>query len=240
MLAEDRLDRVVESHRLGPGEEVIVLTKMGEEVARGKVVDVYPDGSVHFRESASKNVTAAERIYDPSLYEFVPLEAEEGEQSIEPDTSLLPDLDTEPQSPTIAEQPANDSPDDRAAAKMKSGGIDVTKKGGGGGRNTPMSDGGGKSPPKKKKDGNGNSDDKSGVQKDNREPESKVNVDALPEQLRKQVIGIKGLDEAQRNRVIAEISSAALRAMKDVGVKETEVYATIVDIQKAVEGVLTS
>ncbi len=67
---------------------------------------------------------------------------------------------------------------------------------------------------------------------------SKVDVDALPDEIKKRVVGVTGLDEEQRNRILSEISDAALRAMKIVGVKDSEIYNKVVSIQNAVAPLL--
>ena len=209
-LAEDRLELAVESHRLGPGERVIVLTKMGEEVARGRVIEVYPDSSVYIRESGPDSTVKSERIYDPSLYSFVPVVDERGESDIDDDPATAPDPDDDPTMPPIEEQ----DPDARAEKKLKDTGTELEPKDG-------------DSEPAATDKGNGKA------------PRSVVDVDSLPDHLKKEIVGLEGLDEAARNEVISAISDAALRSLRDVGVRDTEVYSTIVKIQKSLQTVLS-
>lgn len=206
-LVEDRLELAVESRRLGPGESVIILTKMGDEVARGIVIEVYPDASVYVRESGPDNTVKADRIFAAELYSFIPMHDDRDEGNIDPGDTGGHDVDDEPGMPSIAEQ----DPDVRAEKKMKETGTELEPKNGD--DEDPGSDGG--------------TSGKGG-------PRSKVDVDALPEHLKKEIIGLDGLDESERNKVMSAISDAALRSLRDVGVRDTEVYATIVKIQKAV------
>ncbi len=241
LLSEEQLNLAVESALLGGGEPIIVATKGGDEMARGIVVDVYPDGSVHFRESVPDGAPAVERVYSPALYMFIPLVSERQEKEIEPDRGgidpeFAPEpgdtgaFDLQPRS-VITQMSEQDAPDDRAAEKM---GKDVTQPGGKD-RETDNGPKGPKSKEKKK-----DTDKKGDLEQDNRTPESRVDVDALPDGLKKKIIGVKGLDEESRNRVIADIADAALRSMRDVGVKDNEVFEKVVAIQKAVESVLSA
>ncbi len=240
MLAEEQLNLAVESAVLGSGEEIIVVTKSGDEVGRGVVMDVYMDGSVHFRESVPDDSPTVERIYSPQLYSFIPVRDDREEKTIEPESGGVdPEFSITPGdtgsfdmrgADTLTQVSEQDSPDDRASEKMGKD-VDVTQSGGKGSDNGPR---GPKGNDKKKSD----SEKKTDLEKDNRTPESRVDVDALPEGLRKKIIGVKGLDEESRNRVIADISEAALRAMRDVGVKDLEIYAKVVEIQQVVAKVL--
>jgi hypothetical protein len=236
MLAEERLDLAVEATRLGPGEPVIVITKMGKEVARGTVGESVPGGaiSIMVKEQGEKGVEQA-RLYDPSLYSFIPEE---------------PKAEGEPGEPFL-DKAGNDEPlltdlplDARVEAKMKQRGISLVEQPAAAGPDeTP---GGGKRPApansaKQADNGQGpppNKDKAPDPRADNREAGASVNIDALPEQLKKKIVGVKGLDESQRDKVLAEISDAALRSLKSVGVKDGDVYKTVVKIQEAVAPVL--
>lgn len=241
LLSEEQLNLAIESSLLGGGEPIIIATKGGEEMARGIVVDVYPDGSVHFRESTPEGAPVIERIYSPALYMFIPLVSERQEKEIEPDRGGIdPEFaiepgdtgafDLQPRS-VITQMSEQDSPDDRTAEKMDK---DVTQSG----DKDRETDGGPRGPKSKerKKDANKKND----LEQDDRTPESRVDVDALPDGLKKKIIGVKGLDEESRNRVISDISDAALRSMRDVGVKDSEVFEKVVAIQKAVGDVLSA
>ena len=207
-LAEDRLELAIESHRLGPGEPVAVMTKMGDEVSRGIVVDVYPDGTVHVREDGSDRGVVSERIYSPDLYSFIsmsPNDREEGD--VEPGTIDGPHIDDDPQSPTISER----DPDIRAQVRMRGMGIRIDER-------APSDD-----------DDDGKNG--SGIR-------TKVDVKSLPDHLKKEIIGVSELDESSKNAVLSSIGDAALRSLRDVGVRDTDVYAMIVKIQRAVGDVL--
>lgn len=233
MLAEDRLDLAVEATRLGPGEPVIVITKMGKEVARGIVQEMIPNGPVHIHvEDQGRSGVVQSRMYDPDLYSFIPQE-DKKESDLGPSEPMLGD---DPQEPPLTELPL----DDRVEAKVAKLGISLIEQpvaaGQEGGQkpapaNSASQVDRGQAPPKSK-------DKAPDPRADNRDAEASVDVDALPEQLKKKIVGVKGLDEAQQDKVMSEISDAALRALKSVGVKDREIYKTVTKIQEAVSPVL--
>jgi len=225
MLAEERLDLAVESTRLGPGEQVIIVTKMGHEIGRGTVQDIHPHGSVYVKLSDAEGKLKEDRIFDPTFYSFVPMEDEKPKETVDPEQDPGLDVDTDPPEQSLEELPF----DERAKVKIQKLNISLEANGdeangekdAGGNGKAAASDAG--------------SDD---VRGDTRQPETKVDVDALPETIKKKIVGVKGLDEAQRDRVLSEISDAALRALKNVGVKDIEIYKTVSRIQEAVSPVL--
>lgn len=233
MLAEERLDLAVEATRLGPGEPVIVITKMGKEVARGTVQEGTPNGTVHVMvdDQGGKGVQQS-RMYDPALYSFIPVEAD-----TEDDGASEPILGDDPEEPPLTEFPL----DGRVEAKFHKLGISLVEQPAGAGVE------GGK-PPTSKAAGQVDKGQAPAPSKavgkepdaraDPKEPESSVNIDALPPDLKKKIIGVKGLDESQRDKVLSEISDAALRALREVGVKNNEIFKTITKIQDAVIPVL--
>jgi len=234
MLAEDRLDLAVEATRLGPGEPVIVITKMGKEVARGTVQETLPDGPVHIHIEDQGGGVAMSRMYDPSLYSFIPIEGTDEDEDEAPE----PMLGDEPEEPPMTELPL----DDRVEAKVRSLGISLVEQPADDGEKSPSLSkptpansarqvDGGKGPPKSKDKG-------PDPRADSREAGASVNLDMLPEALRKKITGVKGLDEAQQDKVMSEISDAALRALKSVGVKDLEIYKTVARLQDAIAPVL--
>ena len=61
-----------------------------------------------------------------------------------------------------------------------------------------------------------------------------VDVDDLPKAVQKKIKGISDLDGNQMDEVMSSISESAVTALKKAGVKDSQVYETVVDIQKAV------
>lgn len=236
MLAEERLDLAVEATRLGPGEAVIVITKMGKEVARGTVQEGTPNGSIRVMVSDQGDSGVQQsRYYNPALYSFIPQEAE-----TEDEGGSEPMLGDDPQEPPLTELPL----DDRVEVKFKSMGISLVEQPAGAGTDQTLG-GNGKPPMTKaagqvdKGQGPPKSKDKAPDPRvDPSEPAASVNIDALPPDLKKKIIGVKGLDESQRDKVLSEISDAALRALREVGVKNNEIFKTITKIQDAVIPVL--
>ena len=222
MLAEERLDLAVEATRLGPGEPVIVITKMGKEVARGTVQEGTPGGSISIMVSdQGPGGVEQVRSYSAELYSFIPQD-DDTEDEDDPE----PMFRDEPTEPPIVDMSSTDA---RVEAKFVKLGISLVEQPEGDNVKDGGSPDGEKTAPKSK-DAN--------PRADSSEPDASVNIDALPEQLKKKIIGVKGLDEAQRDKVLSEISDAALRGLRDVGVKSNEIYKTISEIQAAVMSVL--
>ena len=69
-------------------------------------------------------------------------------------------------------------------------------------------------------------------------PSGEIDVDRLPARVRKRLVGIAELDEDQIDRILSDVSEAALRSMKSVGVPSKEIFKKVVEIQDAVRSVL--
>lgn len=198
MLAEDRLELAVESAALGVGEYVMVVTLMGNEVARGDITAIYPTtGAVQIRDVPSSDAefrgARGDRIYDPAWYRFVPVEPAPARE----------DHDTGVEYDDPGDS-IDEHPDRRAQAKI------AEAKGG----------------------------EKESIRTDTSTPGTSVDVDKLPPAVKKSLVGVQKMDEEQVNKVLSEIGSAALRSLRNVGVKDTDVYRTVVKIQDAVKGVM--
>lgn len=182
MLSEGLIFQSLEATEISFGEPIVVLTKMGNEVSRGIVTAIYPNGSVQIREVPKGHNEArgalGDRIYNTDLYMFISSPDGVDNEDVDSDSSVHE-----------AEDRSNEI----------------------GKRNGP-SDG---------------------------DPASSVDVDALPTQLKKKIIGIGSLDEEQINRIMSEVGEAALRSMKSVGVKETEVFHKVAEIQDSIRSVLS-
>jgi len=225
MLSEERLDLAVEANRLGPGEPVIVITKMGKEVARGTVQEMIPNGPVHVHvEGQGSSGVAMSRMYDPGLYSFIPIEVTKEDDEAPSDSIIEPGSDPGP--------PIEDSSlDSRVEAKVARLGISLVE------QPEPGDESGSRDKGKGPK-GSASVQKDDDPRADSREAGASVEMDRLPESLRKRIVGVKGLDEAQQDKVMSEIADAALRGLKSVGVKDREVYKTVARIQEAVAPVL--
>ena len=180
-LSEDRLLQQVSASDLMPGELVMVITHMGNSVAKGTVTAVYGTGAVQIRELRVSG-SYGDRIYDSSLYGFVPIVPVGGNESEEDEGEIL---DEQPVQQAPSKAQAVDAKADQKAASMPASPQGAPK---------PAS----KSP----------------------------------------VVASHQLDEEQLNRVISEISEAALRVLKAVGVKDIDVYTKVAEIQQVVNKVL--
>lgn len=67
-----------------------------------------------------------------------------------------------------------------------------------------------------------------------------IDTSKLPANVKKQLRDVSELDEDSINRVVSAISDAAVRSMRSVGVRESDLYARVADIQKAIRPVLNA
>lgn len=241
MAYEQVMANAVDPSTLGAGDPVVVVTKMGNPITRGMVVAVFSYGAVQIREYDLEHnggvQSIADRVYDTDLYSFVYDEEEP------PVTGLDVDDEEEPsENPMAVALPVLQSVD---------GVVDGI--GGKSGRynsnfDEPAHIGEAKDdeevddeadaveeePPAKKPQFQKKSD----IRSDDRTAASKVNMDSLPKDLQKRLKGVSTLDEDSVDKVMSAISEAAMRAFKSVGVKDIEIYAKIVDIQKAIKPII--
>lgn len=211
-LYESRLDNTVDAGSIGIGETVDVRTKMGEPVATGDVIASNPFGVVLEKHG----------FFNRDLYLFAPLEVR---ADIRPTNAL------------------NSSPDDRVAEKLRAYGEDAgvfeaeklddkdVKK-----DEKPDGDeeddiGSEDKPKKDKKDGEEN--------QPLAKPDSSVDVDKLPEDIKKAVISTTQMSEDDLNGVMAEIGDSTVKSLKRANVKDTEIYSVASKVQNAVFRILT-
>jgi len=71
------------------------------------------------------------------------------------------------------------------------------------------------------------------------DPDSAIDTDQLPDDIKQAIISTKDMDEGQLNGVISECSDAALKALKRTGIAETEVFGLVQKISDALFEVLT-
>jgi hypothetical protein len=216
-LFESRLDNTIDAGLIGIGETVDVKNKMGVHVAVGEVVAVTPMG-LSIRENG---------FFDRDLYLFSVLEPEQLEVV---GYSLL------------------NSPDDRVAKRLAELGEEV-----------PINEADKMDNYINKDNGNKDDEDDEDYEKDNNKekdkekrkksnddmeplakPESSVDVDSLPEDIRKSIISIVQMNEDQLNGVLSEIGDATVKALKRVNIKEPEIYSVVGKIQDSAEKILTS
>lgn len=69
-------------------------------------------------------------------------------------------------------------------------------------------------------------------------PDSSVDVDKLPGEIRKAVVATTQMDSEQLNSVMSEIGDSVVKALKRVNVKDTEVYVAAARIQRAIYRIL--
>jgi len=71
-------------------------------------------------------------------------------------------------------------------------------------------------------------------------PDSSVDVDSLPEDIKKSVISTIQMDEDQLNSVLSEMGDALMKGLKRVNVREPDVYSVVSDVQKAAYDIMTT
>jgi hypothetical protein len=216
-LFESRLDNTIDAGLIGIGETVDVRNKMGVHVAVGEVVAVTPMG-LSIRENG---------FFDRDLYLFSVLEPEQLEVV---GYSLL------------------SSPDDRVAKRLAELGEEVPINEADKMDNYVNKDNGNKDDEDDEDDekNNNKEKDKEKRKKSNDDmeplakPESSVDVDSLPEDIKKSIISIVQMNEDQLNGVLSEIGDATVKALKRVNIKEPEIYSVVGKIQDSAEKILTS
>jgi hypothetical protein len=212
-LFESRLDNTIDAGLIGIGETVDVRNKMGVHVAVGEVVAVTPMG-LSIRENG---------FFDRDLYLFSVLEPEQLEVV---GYSLL------------------SSPDDRVAKRLAELGEEVPINEADKMDNYVNKDNGNKDDEDDEDDEKDNNKEKRKKSNDDMEPlakpESSVDVDSLPEDIKKSIISIVQMNEDQLNGVLSEIGDATVKALKRVNIKEPEIYSVVGKIQDSAEKILTS
>jgi|GEM_PF-2689985 len=224
---ERRLDDTIPAGKFGDGEAVEIRTKMGVAHARGTVFSVTPFGLI-VRES-----TGDTKFYKSDLYLFASLEVDP--PTVVQDQLHDTSLDARVQQKLIAMGEAGDpTPADTGAKPLDPNASDADYKDKDGEKDK---DGGDddkdKDDPEKKKD-----DDK-GKKKAVADPESSIETDNLPDDIKKAIISTKDMDETQLNGVLSDISDVTLKGLKRNGVSEREVFSIVQKINDAAFEVLT-
>lgn len=221
-LFESRLDNTVDAGSIGIGETIEVRNRMGKHVAYGEVIATTPLG-LSLKEGG---------FYDRDLYLFAVLEPEPIE--------------------IIANQLLN-SPDERVAKRLSELGEEIpiveadkmdnnydNSHNDNQDNDDDEDDDEDEDEDDEDEDDDGKSDKKI---KDNEKeplakPESSVDIDSLPEDIKKSIISIVQMNEDQLNGVLSEIGDATIKALKRVNIKEVEIYSVVGNIQDAVEKIL--
>lgn len=215
LLHESRLDNAVDPGSIGVGERVDVRTRMGNTVSTGEVIATTPFGIV-LRESG---------FFSSQFFLFAPI-VEEPKREIE--------------------NAIYDSPDDRVAVKFASMGETAPVF-----EADRLDDKGSKD--SKKADTAASDDDEADDSDDDEDgevdipaaskplaaPKSSIDVNKLPEDIRKSIISTTQMDGEQLNSVLSEIGDATVKALKRVSVKDTEVYGVVSKVQNAIHRILT-
>lgn len=68
--------------------------------------------------------------------------------------------------------------------------------------------------------------------------EKQVDVETLPEDIKKKVTGISNLNDDQIDQILQAIGDAAVSTLRRIGLKETQLYSTADRIQQVVDKVL--
>lgn len=71
-------------------------------------------------------------------------------------------------------------------------------------------------------------------------PDSSVDVDNLPDDIKKSIINTTQMNDDQLNSVMSEIGDSTVKSLKRAGVKDTEIYGIASRVQNAIYKILTS
>lgn len=209
-LFEDSLVNTVDAGLIGIGERVDIRTRMGVHVATGDVIANNPFG-IFLKEQG---------FFDRDLYLFAPLEEN---PKIRPTNMIV------------------SSPDDRVAEKLRRAGEDVpiyeAEK-----LDDKEDEEGDKADSKDADDAF--KDDKKKPEDDDEnkpiaQPDSSVDVNNLPDDIKKAVVSTTQMNEDQLNSVMSEIGDATVKSLKRANVKDTEIYGIASKVQQAVHRILT-
>jgi hypothetical protein len=216
---EKRLDDVVPAGKFGDGEAVEIRTKMGTTVSRGNVLSVTPFGLI-VRES-----TGDTKFYKDTLYLFASLETEP--PTVVKDQLHDASLDARVQAKLASMSEAGDpTPDDTGAKPIDPNATDADYK---------DKDGDDKDDEEKKPEKKDDDKKKKAVA----DPESSIDTDKLPDDIKAAIISTHEMDEGQLNNVLRDISDAALKSLKRTGISESEIFGIIQKINDASFEVLT-
>jgi hypothetical protein len=222
LLHEERLDGAVAAGEAGIGELLDVRTKMGNSLAYGEVMSSTPFGVVLRQEDG------ADHFYAEQYHLFF---------------AVTPDLEV-----VDGNMLSDSSPDARVRAKLSAMGEAGDPQPGGGGHAKTLDKAGGPDSDDTApgEDDSENGDDKPPEKppeptgdKPLAKPESAVDVEALPQDIKDAVISTNQMDKEQLNSVLSELSDAAMKGLKRVGVAETEIFGTVQRIQNSAYRVLT-
>ena len=158
-------------------------------------------------------------FFDRDLYLFAPLEEN---PVLRPSNMLI------------------SSPDDRVAERLRRAGEDV-----------PIYEAdklddkvdGKKGDEKKDSDDSTDMLDKKDSDDDNvpiANTDSSVDVDNLPDDIKKSIINTTQMNDDQLNSVMSEIGDSTVKSLKRAGVKDTEIYGIASRVQNAIYKILTS
>lgn len=71
-------------------------------------------------------------------------------------------------------------------------------------------------------------------------PDNSVDVDNLPDDIKKSIINTTQMNDDQLNSVMSEIGDSTVKSLKRAGVKDTEIYGIASRVQNAIYKILTS
>jgi len=221
---ERRLDDTVPFGQLGDGESVEVRTKMGSRVTSGQVLSVLPFGVI-IRES-----TGVTSFRKGDLYLFASLESEPPVVA----TNQLNDgsLDSRVQAKLNAMGEAGDvTPGKTGAKPIDPNASDDEYKDKDGEKDKKGDE------PEKKDEKPKEKDDKD--KKAVADPDSSIDTEKLPDDIKKAIITTAEMDDAELNGVLSDISDAALKALKRNGIAESELFGLVQKISDSSYQVLT-
>jgi len=223
---ERRLDNMVPFNAFVDGEEIEVSTKMGASVTKGHVMSVVPTGII-VRESNGGTRFCSEQLYlFSSLDEKMSVEIDNQLNDTADDNSLDARIKNKLAAMSEAGDPSSSNTGAEPIDKNASDAEYKDKDGEDSKKSKPA-----KKEPKE--------EPKKEPKKEVADPDSSIDVDNLPDDIKTAIITTDEMDASQLNGVIGEISDVALKALKRVGIRETSIFDIMKKINDSVYEILT-
>lgn len=194
---------------LGVGEWVDVYTLAGRFIASGEVANVFPDNGIQVK-SRIPNDSPQTSVFQKTTVDFDGDEVDTWDRIY--DGTLYKFVVIEPPKPKTKPDSYIDEKED---AQSELNDQDVTND----------------------DDSDDDSDDEE-EKKDKKKSNDNIDIDKLPKNLQRKVIGISNLGDDEKNSIIKRVGEAALRGFREINLKELDIYKNVAKVQEAVQKVL--
>lgn len=197
---------------LGVGEWVDVYTLAGRFIASGEVASVFPDNGIQVK-SRIPNDSPQTSVFQKTTVDFDGDEVDAWDRIY--DGTLYKFVVIEPPKPKV-------KPDSYIDEKQSV--------------QSELED--------QDDDSDDDSDDNSDDEKKTKDKDDKsdntnnIDIDKLPKNLQRKVVGISELGDDEKNSIIKRVGEAALRGFREINLRELDIYKNVAKVQEAVQKVL--